>query len=331
MADSRSIAGQVVVIVGASSGIGLATALEAARRGASVVMAARNERELNSWAETIRETGGSALPVVADVTDYAQVERLASRAVEEYGRIDTWVNVAAVFASAPFREMELDDFRQQMEVNFMGQVHGARAALPHLERTAGALVCVGSAYGVRAAPLVSAYCASKHALKGWLESLRVELAHEGSPVRVVHVLPSTINTPLYQKAKSGLGVEPMGIPPVYPPELVAEEIVRAAEGNARDIYVGGGAKALELGQRISPRLLDQVMLAVAFRLQRTDRPRPADAPNNLYAPLESDGGVRGNFTGITLPWSPYQTLARHPAAGLAVAGLLGLALARRAS
>jgi NAD(P)-dependent dehydrogenase (short-subunit alcohol dehydrogenase family) len=324
---------QVVVIAGASSGMGLLAAQEAARRGARVVLAARNAHDLERAAAEIRREGGEALAVPTDVTDYGQVEALARRAVDAYGRIDTWVTAAAVSAYAPFREQPLEDFRAIMEINFMGQVHCARAALPHLERTAGALVCVGSALSDRGVPLQGAYCASKHALKGWLDSLRVELLKDGSPVRVTLVKPSSINTPLFNKARTQMGVMPRPIPPVYEPELAAAVILRAAEGNERDAFVGGAGKVLSVAERISPRLVDLQQLRQGFEGQKTDRPKPADAPSNLYRPVEDDGGVRGDFSDGAKRGSLYQSLEAHPAAAaLAAAALLGwgaLALRRR--
>ncbi|HEU0298302.1 MAG TPA: SDR family oxidoreductase [Longimicrobium sp.] len=326
----RPIGEQVMVVAGASSGVGLATAREAARRGARVVLAARNTLDLAAAAEAIRREGGQAVAVPADVADYAQVEALASRAVEAFGRIDTWVTTAAVSAYATFREQPLEDFRRVLEVDFMGQVHCARAALPHLEQTGGALICIGSVLSDRGVPLQGAYCAAKHALKGWLDSLRMELRHTGSTVRVTLVKPSAMDTPLFEKAKTQTGVAPQPIPPVYQPELAVEVILRAAEGNERDAFVGGAGKLLSVAERISPRLVDLLQHQMGFLSQRGDRPKSADAPNNLYAPVEHDGGVRGVFGAKARRWSAYQALEAHAAAAallgagaLAVAALAG--------
>jgi NAD(P)-dependent dehydrogenase (short-subunit alcohol dehydrogenase family) len=321
----KPISDQVVVITGASSGIGLATARAAASQGAKVVLAARNERDLDHAVEEIRRAGGDAVAVPTDVAVYEQVEALADRAVAAYGRIDSWVNNAAVSAYAPVKELPLADVRRIMDVNFMGQVHGAMAALPHLERTDGALICIGSALSDRGVPLQGAYCASKHALKGWLDSLRVELMADGSRVRVTLVKPSSINTPLFNKAKTQLGVMPQPIPPIYEPELAAEAILRAAEGNERDLFVGGSGKALSAAERLSPRLVDLQQRVQGFESQKTEWPKSADAPHNLYEPLEHDGGVQGDFLERSHPRSAYQALEAHAGvAALVGAGVLAL-------
>lgn len=327
----KKISNQVIVITGASSGIGLATAYEAARRGAKVVLAARNATDLERAAEEIRRNGGDATAVATDVTDFSQVQALASAAIERYGRIDTWVNNAGVSLYATFKEASLEDFRQVLEVNFMGQVHGAKAALPHLEETGGALICVGSTLSDRGIPLQSAYCASKHAIKGWLDGVRVELMNEGSRARVTLVQPSSINTPLFNKAKTQMGVQPMPIPPIYDPQLGAEGILRAAEGNERNVFIGGAGKAMSVAERISPKLLDLQQLKQGFAGQKTDWPKPADAPNNLYTPVETDGGMRGDFVRQAKHHSMYQAIAGHSAlAPLATAAALGVgALALR--
>ncbi len=321
----KPIREQVVVIAGASSGMGLLTAKEAARRGAKVLLAARNARDLERAVEEIRRDGGEAIAVPTDITDYPQVEALARRAVESYGRIETWVSNAAVSAYATFKEQPLEDLRQILEINFMGQVHCAKAALPYLEESAGALVCVGSTLSDRGVPLQAAYCASKHALKGWLDGLRVELLKEGSKVRLTLIKPSSINTPLFNKAKTQMGVMPQPIPPIYEPELAVEAILRAAEGNERDVFVGGAGKALSVAERISPKLVDLQQLYQGFQGQKTDWPKSADAPSNLYGPVEDDGGARGDFSHRAHKRSLYQEIAAHPtASSLAAAAALGL-------
>ena len=329
----KPIREQVTVVAGASSGIGLATAQEAARRGAKVVLASRNVADLERAVDEIRRAGGDAIAVPTDVTVPEQVEALGRRAVETYGRVDTWAQVAGVSTYATFDQQSADDFRQVVEVVFFGQVNAARVALPLLERTEGAFVSVGSGLSDRGVPLQGAYCAAKHALKGWLDSLRVELMHRGAKVRVTLVKPSSINTPLFNKSRTQMGVMPMPIPPIYEPELAAAVILRCAEGDERDAYVGGAAKLLSVAERVSPKLVDLQQLKQGFDSQKTTWPKSADAPTNLYGPVEHDGGLRGDFSDQATARSLYQQIAAHPVAGslagAAVAGL-GAAILRRA-
>jgi NAD(P)-dependent dehydrogenase (short-subunit alcohol dehydrogenase family) len=267
----KPIEEQVVVLMGASSGIGRETALRFSRRGAKVVVSARGEEGLNSLVEEIRDEGGEATYVVADTSEFDHVKAVADRAVEEYGRLDTWVHLAAVGLFATFEQTTPEEFARIIDVNLMGQVYGAMASLPHIKREGrGALIHISSVEAKRSFPFHSAYGASKHGIDGFLEAVRVELKHEGWPISVTQVMPGTINTPFFDKGRSKIGVKAVGIPPIYEPETVANIILYAAENPARDLVSGGAAQALIINQRLSPRMLDAVLATRAgFSPQKT--------------------------------------------------------------
>ncbi|RUR72515.1 SDR family oxidoreductase [Chlorogloeopsis fritschii PCC 9212] len=295
---------QVVAVVGASSGIGRNAALQFANRGAKVVVAARSQPGLESLVEEIQKMGGEATAVVADVTVFEQVKAIADRAVEQYGRLDTWVHNAAVELYAAFEVTTPEEFKRVIDVNLMGQVYGAMAALPHLKREGrGALIHVTSIEARRSLPLQSAYAASKHGVDGFLESLRVELMHEKLPISVTNIMPASINTPLFNKARTKLGVKPMGVPPVYQPSLVAKAIVEAAERPKRDVVVGDAGKAILAAQRISPSAVDAYMVRTAFSGQRTNEPKSETAPDNLYEPIQGYDKIEGDFSEQARSWS----------------------------
>jgi NAD(P)-dependent dehydrogenase (short-subunit alcohol dehydrogenase family) len=320
---------QVVVLMGASSGIGRETALLFARTGAKVVASARSEPGLHSLVDDIRGSGGEATAVVADTSEFGQVQAVADRAVEEYGRLDTWVHLAAVGLFATFEETTPEEFGRVIDVNLMGQVYGAMAALPHLKREGrGALIHISSVEAKRSFPFHSAYGASKHGVDGFLEALRVELRHEGWPISVTQVMPATINTPFFDKGRTKLGVKPVGVPPIYEPQTVANMILYAAENPVRDLVSGGAAQALILNQRLSPRMLDAILTTRAgFCPQKTEEPRSEDDPDNLYAPIQGYDTARNGFRALSR--SLYNWLQRHPMVkrGAAVGAALGLVAA----
>jgi NAD(P)-dependent dehydrogenase (short-subunit alcohol dehydrogenase family) len=316
---------QVIVITGASSGIGLVTAKTAARHGASVVLASRNETDLENAVDAIRAEGGRAIHVVADVSDFAAVQRIADSAIAAFGRIDTWVNNAAVSMYGRIMDLGLEDMRRQFDVNYWGTVHGSIVAVPHLKKQGGALINVASALADRAIPLQANYCAAKHAMKAFTDALRMELEEEGAPISVSLVKPGSIDTPFFEKARLYIGVEPQPVPPVYAPEVVAGAILECAGKPVRDVIVGGMGKVISLAQTLAPRLTDKYMERSSTESQLTTQALPADRRDNLYAPVSYDGGERGRtWTGRTRSTSLYTYAALHPretAVAVATAGI----------
>jgi NAD(P)-dependent dehydrogenase (short-subunit alcohol dehydrogenase family) len=320
----KPVSQQVVVVVGATSGIGKAAALRFAEKGARVVAAGRSQEALDSLVEEILIKGGTAVGVKTDITDYEQVKSLAEQAVQNYGRIDTWVNVAAVSLYATFEKTEPEEFEQLIHTNLLGQIYGAKAALPHLKMNGGALVQIGSIESKRSFPYHSAYAAAKQGIVGFIDSLRLELQKEGTPVSVTTIMPASINTPFFDKALTRLGVKPRPLPPVYKPELVADAIVYAAQKPVREIVVGGAGKAFVTLQAVSPRMADAVLQRVAFEGQRTNQPKTEHSPNNIYEHAEGFDTVKGSFRKIERQRSVYAWTRTRP---VMLALLLGSVLA----
>jgi NAD(P)-dependent dehydrogenase (short-subunit alcohol dehydrogenase family) len=311
----RSWKHHVVVVTGASSGIGRATAVRFGARGAIVVLAARGRSALDAAAGEVQAAGGTALVVPTDVADFEQVQALAQVAVERFGRIDTWVNAASVSLYGSMIDLAVPDIARLVQVNLMGQVHGVKAALPVMRgQGGGTIIAVSSGLGARAVPLQVPYCASKRAVIGLMEGLRMEERRANSGVVLTTVLPSSVNTPLFDHAPSAMGVRPAPIPPVYDPGVVAEAIVFAARHPRRDIYVGAAARQLDLLERVSPGLTDRV-LSVGGQVFRRQQRSEADAgQGNLYqSAVTGQGSARGRFGRSAFRHSAYTRLfARHP-------------------
>ncbi|HJE24724.1 MAG TPA: SDR family oxidoreductase [Methylorubrum populi] len=315
---------QVIVITGASSGIGLATARMAAERGAKVVLAARNGEALTEIQGDIARNGGEAFHVVTDVSDRSQVEALARAVIDRYGRIDTWVNDAGLSIIGRLEDVEDADHRRLFDVNFWGLVYGSLVALPHLKRSGGTLINLGSVASDVAFPLQGMYSASKHAIKGFTDSLRIELKEEGAPVAVTLIKPAAIDTPFPAHARNYTDREPKLPPPVYRTEEVAEAIAHAAEYPRRDIYVGGGGRIMSAAQAVAPRVFDAVGSSMAGLQMRDDPPRRPEG--SLYE-TGVGGRTRGSHPGYVMRRSLYTRSALHPLTTAAVVAGVGFAAA----
>ena len=329
---------QTVAITGASAGIGRASARLFAQRGDRVALIARGQAGLDGAARDVRRAGGTALAVPADVADFAQVEAAARQIEETFGPIDVWVNVAFASVFAPFAETTPEEFRRVTEVAYLGYVHGTMAALARMRpRDRGAIVQVGSALGARSIPLQAAYCGAKHAINGFTESLRCELLHDKSNVRVTVVQMPAVNTPQFSWVRSRLPRHPQPVPPIYQPEVAARGVVYAAGHPRRKQYfVGATTAATILANRMAPALLDRYLARTGYDSQQTGEREP-DRPDNLWKPVDEprgdDFGAHGEFDGRSHSRSAQLLVSHHPVAATAAAAVTaaaGMALASRA-
>jgi NAD(P)-dependent dehydrogenase (short-subunit alcohol dehydrogenase family) len=293
---------QVVVITGASSGIGRETALRFAKAGAKVVLGARNAAALQDVASEIHDHGGQALGITTDISDWDAAQRLAQEAMDSFGRIDIWVNDAGVTVYGLVEEVPIEEFEKVINVNLLGTIYGVKAALPHMRKQGfGTIINIGSVLSTRSIPLQSAYCASKFGVRGFTDALRMELMREKANINVTLILPSSMNTPLFEHARSHMDSEPMPIPPVYDPSEVADAIVHAAAHPSRDVYVGGAGKMFALMERVSPSLTDRVMLVRGWMFKSQKDKQPNDEFDTLDMPAQETGEVRGRFGDMTKP------------------------------
>jgi short-subunit dehydrogenase len=284
---------QVIVITGASSGIGLTTAELAAERAAKVVLAARSGAELDDAVSRIHGRGGDAVAAPADVTDDEQVQSIARKAISTYGRIDTWVNNAGLGMYGRLVDQPIEDKRKLFDTNFWSVVYGCKAAVRHMrpgDGDGGVIVNIGSEVSDRAAPLLGMYSASKHAVRAYTDALRMELEHDGIPIWVTLVKPGAIDTPFPQHAANYLEREPKAVPPVYPPEEVAYAILKCAEKRVREVTVGGVPRLQMAMATVAPRLTDLVMERQMWSQIQSDR--PAYSSDSLDAPSGDDYGRR---------------------------------------
>lgn len=316
-------------MTGASAGVGRATARALARRGDDVALLARGRTGLDAAAAEVRAYGARALPLEVDVADAAAVEGAAERVEAELGPIDVWVNVAFSSVFARFVDIEPEEFRRATEVTYLGYVHGTRSALRRmLPRDRGTVVQVGSALAYRGIPLQSAYCGAKHAIQGFHESLRAELLHDRSRVRVTMVQLPGLNTPQFDWVLSRLPRRPRPVAPVYQPEVAAQAIVYAADHpRRREYWVGGTTAATLLANAVAPGLLDRYLARTGVDSQQTDRPRDPDRPENLWRPADGPGGrdrgAHGSFDEHAHGRSPQVWASQHH--GLLAAGTAAIA------
>lgn len=322
---------QVIVITGASSGIGLATARLAAKRGARVVLASRDKSDLKRAVKDIEKKGGEAAYVVADVGDVNDIESIADKAVREFGGIDTWVNDAGVSIYGRLEETPLEDAHRLFETNYWGVVHGSLVAADYLREQGGTIINLGSVLSDRAVPLQGHYSASKHAVKGFTDALRMELEEEDAPISVTLIKPSAIDTPYPKHARNLMDKEATLPPPVYAPRVVARAILRCAERPTREISVGAGGGMLGALGKVAPRLTDRYMEATMFDQQHTDEPAPRKRRDTLHKPRKKDGSERGDYEGHVMRTSAYTGAKLHPIrAALAVAAVgAGVAMVMR--
>jgi NAD(P)-dependent dehydrogenase (short-subunit alcohol dehydrogenase family) len=289
---------EVVMITGASAGIGRATAQAFAKRGAKIGLLARGREGLEAAKREVEELGGRGLVLVADVADENAVEAAAQKLENEFGAIDIWINDAMASVFSPIMEMTAEEYRRVTEVTYLGYVWGTQAALRRMRpRNRGVIVQVGSALAYRGIPLQSAYCAAKFAIRGFTDSLRCELIHDKKDIHVCIVEMPAVNTPQFGWVKSRLPNKAQPVPPIFQPEVAADAIVFAATHRRREVYVGFPTVEAIVANKIAPGFLDHHLGKTCYHSQQTDEPKNPNQPDNLFAPVEKDFGAHGNFDG----------------------------------
>jgi short-subunit dehydrogenase len=315
---------QIMVITGASSGIGLTTTRMAAQHGARLVLAARSENALQQLTNEITREGGQAVYVVADVGKPEDVAKITAKAQEAFGGFDTWVNNAGIGIYGKLEDIAINDMRQLFETNFWGIVYGSLEAVKHLKQTGGVLINIGSTLSERAIPMQGIYSASKHAIKGFTDALRMELEEEDAPVCVTLIKPGAIDTPFSLNAKNYMEAEPKHFPPVYAPDAVASAILHCAETPVRDVFIGAGGKGNATLGYYAPRLADKYMENMVISAMKSDKPPRPLEQNALDKPSEHLA-ERGNYEGHVAQTSLYTQASLHPV--LTVAAVAGAGLA----
>jgi NAD(P)-dependent dehydrogenase (short-subunit alcohol dehydrogenase family) len=331
----NSLSGKVVVVTGGTAGLGRAIVRAMAEEGAAVGIIARDRQRLEATRQEAQSLGGRAAAVSADVADARQVESAADEIEHALGPIDIWVNNAMTSVFAPVKEMMADEFRRVTEVTYLGFVYGTMAALKRmLPRNRGKIIQVGSALAERSIPLQAAYCGAKHAIRGFTDSLRCELIHDGSRIELTMVQMPAMNTPQFGWVRSRLARKAQPVPPIYQPEVGARAVVWAAKHHKRELYVGMPTVEAIVGNKLAPGLLDKYLATSAYDGQQTDQPEDANRPDNLYDPVAGpDIAAHGTFDNRSRSRSPELWLATHKRLALAAAALLaaatGAAIRRR--
>jgi NAD(P)-dependent dehydrogenase (short-subunit alcohol dehydrogenase family) len=287
---------EVVVITGASAGVGRATVREFAKRRARIGLIARGPEGLEAAKREVEASGGEALVFPADVANSDQIEGAAAAVEQNLGPIDIWINDAVTSVFSPIKEMTAEEFRRVTEVTYLGFVYGTLSALKRmLPRNCGVIVQVGSALAYRGIPLQAAYCGAKHAIQGFVDSLRCELLHDGSKVRVSMVQMPALNTPQFSWVKSRLPRKPQPVPPIFQPEVAAKAIYWAAHHDRPEVYVGWPTVKAIIGNKIAPRLADRYLAHNGYQSQQTNIPEDSTRPDNLWHPVRGDYGAHGDF------------------------------------
>lgn len=326
---------EVVVVTGASAGVGRATVRRFAADGARIGLLARDQARLEATAAEVRELGGEAVALPVDVADAEAVDAAASRVEEAFGPIDLWINNAMTSVFARTWEVKPEEFRRVMEVNYLGFVHGTLAALARMRpRDHGRIIQVGSALAFRGIPLQSAYCASKHAIQGFTESLIAELLEAGARVSICSVHMPALNTPQFEWVRSRMPRRSQPVPPIFQPEVAAEAIHFAAHSRRRTVYVGMPTVKTVLGDAIAPWYLDHYLARHGVDAQLTDEPADPGRPDNLFQPVPGDYAAHGRFDDRARSFSPQLWATRHRGLLALAGGAAGIAaglLAARSS
>jgi NAD(P)-dependent dehydrogenase (short-subunit alcohol dehydrogenase family) len=323
---------RVVVVTGASAGVGRATARAFAARGDTVALLARGQDGLDGAAQDVRRAGGRPLPIVCDVSDAEAVEAAAAQVEREAGPIDVWVNNAMAAVFSPLTEMTAEEFARTTAVTYLGSVHGTMAALRRmLPRDSGTIVQVGSALAYRGIPLQSAYCGAKHALRGFYDSVRSELVHDGSRVWVAEVHMPGMNTPQFRLGRSHMPRKAQPVAPIFQPEIAARAVVYASEHRRRAMWVGTSTVGTVIAGVLAPRLMDLFLGRTNYQGQQIDEPEDPDRPDYLFAPVPGDHGAHGPYDDKAHAVSPQLTLSTHrPAVAAVGVALMAVAAATRA-